>query len=257
MSYGNLAMEPIPFLQAVAGFSRQDNASSASRPFRLATVDPAYVPSSFPGTLPKLTFDGEDTLSGKRYPVMAGYLPRPSDRVVLAPVGTTYLILGSVDADTIGYAGGGFMQADDWMWEDFDNGNGTTTSTTYVAGSPVVGTSFVAPQSGCVIVNIDGGIGHNGTTISVSAYLSFEVRAGGTVGSGSVVVAAADDNGGRVLNPSTDAGFKYGTATRRVPVTGLTPGSTYNARLMFRTTTSTGTYLQRHITVTQSPGPLG
>lgn len=250
------SMEPIAFLDAVAGYARAENASSATRPMRLATIDPAYVPSSFPGTLPRLTFDGESTLSVKRYPVMSGYLPRPSDRVVLAPVGTTYLVLGSVDNDTVGYHGDGAMQGDAWMWQGYEPGNASTASTSYVAGTNC-GTAFVAPQSGTVLVHHQSGAGHNGTTISVSAYMSFEIRTGGTVGSGSVVVAAHDDNGGRVLNPSTDAGFKYVTATRIVPITGLTPGSTYNARMMFRTTTATGAYLQRHILVMQSPGPLG
>ena len=252
------ARDPVSFLDAVAGYAAERNRpGSADRPIKLATVDPAYVASSYPATLPKVTFDGESTLSGKRYPVLSGYLPRASDRVVMLPAGNTYVILGSLDADTVGFDGGGVYQSDDWMWQDTDTGNDTTSSTTYVAGGTVVGTAFVAPQSGNVLVHLQGGIGHNSTTISQSAYLSFEVRAGGTVGSGSVFLAASDANGGRVLNPSTDAGFKYGTAVREIPVTGLTPGSTYNARLMFRTTIATGTYLQRHILIKQAPGPLG
>lgn len=102
-----MAMNPLDFLQSIAGFTQSQTAQqSANRPFKLGTIDPAYVASSFPGTLPKVTFDGESTLSGKLYPVMAPYKPQPSDRVVLAPVGNTYVILGPLDYDTAAYVGG-------------------------------------------------------------------------------------------------------------------------------------------------------
>lgn len=89
------------FLESVAGYSRdivKGSQGSAAMPVRLAVIDPAYVAGSFPGTLPKVTFEGEDTLSTKRYPVVSGYSPIPSDRVVMLPVGSTYMILGKVIA---------------------------------------------------------------------------------------------------------------------------------------------------------------
>jgi hypothetical protein len=104
-------MRALEFLDAVAGYTQAQQSGSASRPIRLATVDPTYVASTFPGTLPKVTFDGESTLSGKRYPVMSGYLPSASDRVVLVPVGTTYLIVGALDADASAYLGGSLLLA--------------------------------------------------------------------------------------------------------------------------------------------------
>lgn len=100
-------MDALSFFQTVAGFTQsQTSQQSENKPFKLGTVDPAYVASTFPGTLPKVTFDGESTVSGKLYPVMSPYWPQPSDRVVLAPIGNTYLILGPVDYDTAAYLGG-------------------------------------------------------------------------------------------------------------------------------------------------------
>ena len=99
--------DPIAFLDAVAGYAREENrGGSADRPIRLATIDPAYDASTYPATLPKVTFDGESTLSGKRYTVLTpGYLPRASDRVILLPVGNTYVIIGSVDQDAANFFG--------------------------------------------------------------------------------------------------------------------------------------------------------
>lgn len=82
------------FLDAISGYVRYENGSSATRPIRLAAIDPAHDP--YAGVLPKVTFEGEATLSGKRYPFVDQYVPVPNDKVVLIPVGTTYLILGSI-----------------------------------------------------------------------------------------------------------------------------------------------------------------
>lgn len=109
-----MGMQPLDFLQSIAGFTQsQTSQQSENKPFKLGTIDPEYVVSSFPGTLPKVTFDGEPAVSGKLYPVMSPYWPQPSDRVVLAPVGSTYLILGPVDYDTASYVGGSLKIADD------------------------------------------------------------------------------------------------------------------------------------------------
>jgi hypothetical protein len=91
-------LNALSFLQSVSGFTQaQNSTSSADKPVLIGTIDGSYSPASFPGTLPQVTFDGEDTLSGKRYAVMSGYRPAPADRVVLIPVGTTYLIIGALD----------------------------------------------------------------------------------------------------------------------------------------------------------------
>lgn len=99
-------MNPLDFLQSVAGFAQANQPGFDITKMRLATVDPAYVSSTYPGTLPKVTFDGETTLSGKRYPVMSPYLPTPGDRVLMVPLGATYLIIGPTDQDASLYVGG-------------------------------------------------------------------------------------------------------------------------------------------------------
>lgn len=126
--------DPLTFLQSVAGFTRAQTDGSADRPWKIGTIDPAYVKSSFPGTLPKVTFDGESTLSGKTYVVMSGYRPAPSDRVVLAPVGTTYMIVGCLDTDASAYFGGTLDVA----------GNATVGGTLGVTGTAAFGSTITA-----------------------------------------------------------------------------------------------------------------
>lgn len=70
--------------------------------FRLATIDPAYdAYATYPTVpLPSVTFDGETTMSTKQYPVLDSYVPVASDRVLMVPVGNTYLIAGSIRGDS-------------------------------------------------------------------------------------------------------------------------------------------------------------
>jgi hypothetical protein len=86
------------FLRAVTGFSEANSASNVeNRPIRLGTVDYDYDPGDFLGGIyPRIMFDGEKVVSQKRYQTMVGYYPLPGQRVVLVPVGTTYLIIGTV-----------------------------------------------------------------------------------------------------------------------------------------------------------------
>lgn len=86
-------MDALSFLQSVGGYVRSERDGSADRSIKLATVDPTW--SVLDGLLPKVTFDGETTLSGKRYAYAGSYFPVGGDRVWMVPVGTTYLIVGS------------------------------------------------------------------------------------------------------------------------------------------------------------------
>jgi hypothetical protein len=80
--------------------------------------------------------------------------------------------------------------------------------------------------------------GAAGTTV-----VSFVIRTGGTVGSGTVVHAASDDD--VVLCVGTD--FQRSNASRMVP--SLTPGDTYNVRLEHRVSSGTGTALRRSVVI--------
>ena len=62
------------------------------KPFSLGIIDPAYSGSG----RPKVIFDGSATVSSKTYPYLSSYTPRANDRVILANVGGTHVILGKI-----------------------------------------------------------------------------------------------------------------------------------------------------------------
>lgn len=75
--------------------------SSADKPVRLAVVNPSHTSG-----WPRVTFEGESTLSGKSYPHVDSYSPAAGDRVVLVPVGSTYLIVGAISTTGAGVPAG-------------------------------------------------------------------------------------------------------------------------------------------------------
>lgn len=133
----------LTFLDTVAGYAqmigRAEN-PSANAAIRLAVIDPAYVPTSYPATLPKVTFEGEDTVGDKRYLVIdRAYFPGPGDRVVMLPVGHTYVIAGIVSPAYV---------APHYAQNFGDNTVRSTTSSTYVTltGSPTATIELRAGQ---------------------------------------------------------------------------------------------------------------
>lgn len=66
------------------------NRQKTEKVFRLGRVD------SVTGGLPAILFDGEETASGKLYARLANYSPTTGDRVLLAKVSGTYIVLGKV-----------------------------------------------------------------------------------------------------------------------------------------------------------------
>lgn len=126
--------------------------------------------------------------------------------------------------------------------------SGQTTSTTFVNSlttSGIRGIAFVAPPSGNVFIYGTAGAANN--TINDFTYLSFEVRAGNTVGSGTVFQASdentASEHQSTVAVNSTDRHVIIGL------VTGLTPGTTYNTSLTYRVNAGTGNWNRRRICV--------
>lgn len=87
-------MQPASFLESVAGYA-QANFSKEKEPgnrsAKIGTIDPAYVSGD-----PRILFDGEDDVSEKAYPFLAPYSPRANERVVLLPVGHSYVVLGAI-----------------------------------------------------------------------------------------------------------------------------------------------------------------
>lgn len=83
------------FLDSILDYGDSGTAppSSADRPIRLGTIDPAYS-----WGLAQVLFDGETLMGLKGYAwnASAGWDPSPGERVFLVPVGTSYLIGGPV-----------------------------------------------------------------------------------------------------------------------------------------------------------------
>lgn len=120
------------------------------------------------------------------------------------------------------------------------------TSTSFVAGSPVCGVAFIAPTTGRVLVMWGGELDHN--TAGRETYLSFEVREGSVVGSGTVVYAADDSWS------ASNQGVNNCGAGVMHDVPDLTPGATYNVRLMHRVTVGgNGAVTRREVSVQPLP----
>ena len=106
---------------------------------------------------------------------------------------------------------------------------------------------FIAPPSGRVIIHWSGALRNLSASESPVAYLSPEVRSGGTPGSGTIVLPAADAR-------TVRCNFAGSVQTIRAGVwhllSGLTPGGAYNARMLHRVTSSTGEFFYRSLIVT-------
>lgn len=126
-----------------------------------------------------------------------------------------------------------FTGVNQWV-NSVDTVNGETNSTTsYLPGTTPTGVVFTAPPSGRVIVTISSYFGQ--TTNANEAIVSFAVRTGGTIGSGTVVLSPSGNRAlvcGMAVNASAPARLQ---ASRRLAITGLTAGSTYNVRIEFAT----------------------
>lgn len=125
----------------------------------------------------------------------------------------------------------------------------TITSTSYVAGSTAFGVTFVAPPSGKVYITLSGyfSMSINGG----AALMSWTLRTGGTIGSGTTVGTAANANRalicGYSVNDSAPALFQ---GSRRSYVSGLTAGNTYNVRVECAVDAASGLPGTKTMTVT-------
>lgn len=104
--------------------------------------------------------------------------------------------------------------------------NNTTTTDAPVAGTS--GTSFVAPASGNVVITLTMYL--KSSTAGVYSMGGLIVRAGGTVGSGTVFATKS----ALIINANT----QWIRCSGAVAITGLTPGSTYNVQAVFHSDTA-------------------
>jgi len=122
------------------------------------------------------------------------------------------------------------------------------TNTAPAVGSPVVGVTFVAPPTGGVVLTVTGSITQslNGN----STLLGYEVRTGETIGSGSIVLAGSFNRSVQTSEAVNTGAAARITASNRFLLTGLTAGSTYNARtLHWVSTAGTGNAFYRALLV--------
>lgn len=124
---------------------------------------------------------------------------------------------------------------------DRQDASDTTVSTSYTtADMTVCGTAFEAPPSGRVYIHLSSFIDNSGAN---TTFVSFEVRAGDTVGAGTVFQAASDNTSISWLNVN-EAHFG-----RSFLVTGLTAGADYNVQLLHKVSAGTGTLQYRYVVV--------
>ena len=121
----------------------------------------------------------------------------------------------------------------------FGGTNPTTTSTTYTAltGGDILGVAFIAPASGAVEVTVQGWLALSSATLGRRALMAPQIRAGSVVNSGTIITAANDDYAALAQN-SVASSFDYKYVNHSRIVTGLTPGTSYNATVMHRVVTS-------------------
>ena len=129
---------------------------------------------------------------------------------------------------------------------DAEPGSYTFTNTTFGVGTTGgtyadCGVSFVAPTTGRVMLHYAGELSNNNGLSRTQ--VAPVVRTGGTVGSGTVVLAASQDEAVQVFGTTP---HRTGVSTL---VSGLTPGDPYNVRLEHRVDGNQGTALRRRVTV--------
>lgn len=123
------------------------------------------------------------------------------------------------------------------------------SSTSYITGSPVVSTTFIAPTSGMVLLSVGLSARDNGGVNRI--HLAPEVRVGSAGGS---LVLSPDVTNRGVGIPGEAAQFVY--RSRTTLLTGLTGGTTYYVQTMHKVTGGSTADLQvRDVTV--CPTPLG
>lgn len=179
-----------------------------------------------------------------------------ADRPASTDVGTGQLVYDIQTGEILLFSGGVYNNV--WTLapsavtvqsKDGSVTTGSTTSTSFtntLTTTGIRGVAFVAPPSGKVIVHA---LASGWNSLAVHSFLSFEVRVGGSVGSGSVHLASDENTASEFLLTATDPARHKAMGL----VTGLTAGSTYNACITYRVPSGTGSYARRHILVQPIP----
>lgn len=114
----------------------------------------------------------------------------------------------------------------------------TDTTNTFKSDDSPIGTSFVAPSTGTVMIRVSANMDHSASgTIDVG----YEVRQGGSLGEGTLFAQAT------VARSVSMIGQNDARMSKTFLAAGLTPGKTYNAVLQHRTSGATASISRRMI----------
>lgn len=116
----------------------------------------------------------------------------------------------------------------------------TYTETFTVSNTPA-SLVFTAPLSGKILVHNSAYL--DNSSVTARTYLSFIIRTGAVIGSGTVIFTGGDEQA--IENLSSDDM----TAGRTIRIPGLTPGASFNIRQRGRVTSGTGEFQNRHLIV--------
>jgi len=127
----------------------------------------------------------------------------------------------------------------------------TTSSTSYGNLTNIAGVAFVAPASGIVSIFFSANLRTNDATGAASA--APRVGTGSTVGAGTQVLAATDDNS---VSFDQHATVSEGVqSANHILVSGLTRGDTYNVSIQGRRAGAAGTASFSRLTTLVIPSP--
>jgi len=118
----------------------------------------------------------------------------------------------------------------------------TTFGTTASAGTYAhCGVAFTAPSSGKVKISVAARF--QSSTSTSGCLITPETRTGGTIGGGTIVEGASDING------ASHYGDTFARCGASHLLSGLTPGASYNTRILHRASANTATFALRELIV--------
>lgn len=115
--------------------------------------------------------------------------------------------------------------------------NANITSTVYVAGTPEVGVTFMAPTTGRVSLTVGGGVRNNAAN-NDRVFIAPQVYLGTSSAGTEILAPTAPQYGISSGGGYTTDDTQY--LSRTVLVTGLVPGSTYYVRTMHTQVNNSG-----------------
>lgn len=197
------------FLESIRGWTNdQDGTKGVSASPRAKGSKLGVLDTNFSGNgLPRVLFDGEDSMSNKGYAWTAPYIPTAGDRVMLQPVGNSYVIVGSVIRDMSKYDTG-------WVTSGLTASTGITLGTyriRRIGNQVVVAIDPFTVDS--LSVSTIGDIGNRAICTVPSAFQPSAVQALSSASTGRVASGYINGSGVIVLSALTPDATQTGTTT--------------------------------------------